>query len=113
MLCLPEKAAKIKKVPGSLGQVLDALEADQIAGAALDVLPEEPPDPQSPIHGLGEKVLLSPHMITANHGTGLGHAIPWVEDVVYAILKGEVPAHVVNEDALPKWLDRFGGKSLI
>ena len=76
-------------------------------------LPEEPPDPQSPILGLGEKVLLSPHMITANHGTGLGHAIPWVEDVVYAILKGEVPAHVVNEDALPKWLERFGGKSLI
>ncbi|MFP6736935.1 MAG: NAD(P)-dependent oxidoreductase [Rhodospirillales bacterium] len=93
--------------------LFDALEADQIAGAALDVLPEEPPDPQSPILGLGDKVLLSPHMITANHGTGLGHAIPWVEDVVYAVLKGEVPDHVVNEDALPKWLERFGGKRLI
>jgi hypothetical protein len=43
----------------------------------------------------------------------LGHAIPWVEDVVYAVLKGEVPDHVVNEDALPKWLERFGGKRLI
>ena len=93
--------------------LFDALDKDQITGAALDVLPEEPPNPQSPILGLGDKVLLSPHMVTANHGTGLGHAIPWVEDVVYAILKGEVPEHVVNEDALPKWLDRFGGKSLI
>ena len=93
--------------------LFDALDKDQIAGAALDVLPDEPPDPQSPILGLGDKVLLSPHMVTANHGTGLNHAIPWVEDVVYAILKGEVPDHVVNEDALPKWLERFGGKSLI
>ncbi|NQV57715.1 MAG: dehydrogenase [Rhodospirillales bacterium] len=90
-----------------------ALDRDQIAGAVLDVLPEEPPDPQSPILGLGDKVLLSPHMITACHGTGLLHAIPWVEDVVEKVLKGEVPDHVVNEDALPKWLERFGGKSLL
>ena len=93
--------------------LFDVLDQDRIAGAALDVLPEEPPDPQSPILGLGDKVLLSPHMITANHGTGLNHAIPWVEEVVYKVLEGKVPEHVVNEDALPKWLERFGGKSLI
>jgi phosphoglycerate dehydrogenase-like enzyme len=93
--------------------LFDALDQDRIAGAVLDVLPEEPPDPQTPILGLGDKVLLSPHMITANHGTGLIHAIPWVEEVVYAVLKGEVPEHVVNEEALPKWLERFGGRSLI
>lgn len=93
--------------------LFDALDQDRIAGAVLDVLPEEPPDPQTPILGLGDKVLLSPHMITANHGTGLIHAIPWVEEVVYAVLRGEVPEHVVNEETLPKWLERVGGKSLI
>ena len=30
-----------------------------------------------------------------------------------AALRGEVPRHVVNEEALPKWRERFGGKSLI
>lgn len=93
--------------------LFDALDQDRIAGAALDVLPEEPPDPQTPILGLGDKVLLSPHMITANHGTGLQIAVPWVERAIYAALRGEVPKHVTNEDALPKWRARFEGMSLI
>lgn len=40
--------------------VIDALDSGRLAGAALDVLPQEPPDPSDPIlrH---PKVLLSPH----------------------------------------------------
>ncbi len=93
--------------------LFDALDRDRIAGAALDVLPEEPPDPQTPLLGLGDKVLLSPHMVTNNHGTGLQKAVPWVEAAVGAALRGEVPRHVVNQEVLPKWRARFEGKSLL
>jgi len=93
--------------------LFDALDKDRLAGAALDVLPEEPPDPQTPILGLGDKVLLSPHMITQNHGTGLRMAVPWVEKAVYAVLRGEVPRHVANEEVLPKWRQRFEGQNLL
>lgn len=93
--------------------LFDALDRDRISGAALDVLPEEPPDPQTPLLGLGDKVLLSPHMISANHGTGLQVAVPWVEKAVFAALRGEVPKHVANEDVLPKWRARFEGRSLL
>ena len=93
--------------------LFDALRGDRIAGAALDVLPEEPPDPQSPLLGLGEKVILSPHMISNNHGTGLQVAVPWVERAVFAALRGEVPEHVVNPDVVPRWRERFGGNDLL
>lgn len=93
--------------------LFDVLDKDRIGGAVLDVLPEEPPDPQTHLLGLGDKILLSPHMITANHGTGLQVAVPWVEQAVYAALRGEAPKHVTNADVLPKWRERFGGKSLL
>ena len=93
--------------------LFDALEGGRIAGAALDVLPEEPPDPQTPLLGLGDKLILSPHMVSANRGTGLRMAVPWVERAVHAALRGEVPEHVVNPDALPRWRERFGGRNLL
>jgi D-3-phosphoglycerate dehydrogenase len=93
--------------------LFDALEDKTIAGAALDVLPEEPPDPQTPILSLGDNVLLSPHMISNNVGTGLQLASGWVEKAVFDLLQGEVPRHVVNEEAIGGWKQRFGGKSLL
>ena len=91
----------------------DALEADGIAAAALDVLPEEPPDRQARILTLGDKVLLCPHMISANHPGTLQPAIPWATDATLAALRSKVPEHVYNVDAVPKWLERFGGQPLI
>lgn len=93
--------------------LFDVLNQDKIGGAALDVLPEEPPEPQMALAGLGDKILLSPHMITANGGTGLMMAVPWVEAAILAALSGDVPKHVVNTDVLPKWRARFEGKSLL
>lgn len=93
--------------------LFEALDRDRIGGAAIDVLPEEPPDPQTPLLGLGDKVLLSPHMVSNNVGTGLQMAVPWVEKAVLDALRGEVPRHVANEDVIPMWRDRFSGKSLI
>ena len=93
--------------------MIDAIDKDRLGGAALDVLPEEPPDRQSAILGLGDKVLLSPHMIAFNEGTGLTKASPWVTDNILAALNGELPDHICNEEAIPKWRERFEGKSLI
>ena len=93
--------------------LFDALSEDRLAGAALDVLPEEPPKPQTPLLGLGDKVLLSPHMVSNNVGTGLQMAVPWVERAIFAALRGAVPENVVNPDAIPLWRRRFAGDSLI
>jgi len=73
----------------------------------------EPVPTQSPLLGLGEKILVSPHNISATKGGGLGPAIPWATQAALTALRGEVPRHVVNVDAIPKWRDRFQGNSLI
>lgn len=77
-----------------------ALADGTIAGAALDVFEEEPLPASSPLHGL-ENVVLSPH------------AIAWTDELVrlngsgacenvLAILRGDVPRHVVNRDVLSR-----------
>ncbi|HKJ75350.1 MAG TPA: NAD(P)-dependent oxidoreductase [Alphaproteobacteria bacterium] len=91
----------------------DALSKDRLAVAALDVLPLEPPDPQMPLMGLGDKILLSPHMVAGNKGTGLELAVPVVNQAIMAVLRGEVPKFVVNRDVIPAWRERFGDKRLI
>ena len=91
----------------------DALETDRIAAAAVDVLPEEPPGEQDRILTLGDKVLLCPHMISANHPGTLQPAIPWATDATLAALRGRVPEYVCNADAVPQWLVRFGDRPLI
>ena len=91
----------------------DALSKDRLAAAALDVLPDEPPSSDMPLLGLGDKVLLSPHMVAGNAGSGLELAVPVVNEALMAVLRGEVPKFVVNPDAIPAWKARFGGKRLI
>ena len=93
--------------------LFDARDKDVIAGAAIDVFETEPVPTQSPLLGLGEKILVSPHNISATKGGGLGPAIPWATRAARTALRGEVPRHVVNEDAIPKWRDRFQGNNLI
>ncbi len=93
--------------------LFDALDKDVIAGAAIDVFEIEPVPTQSPLLGLGDKILVSPHNISATKGGGLGPAIPWATRAALAALRGEVPRHVVNVGAIPKWRDRFGGNSVI
>ena len=90
-----------------------ALDADKIAGAAIDVFEEEPLPKQSPLSGLGNKVLLSPHVITFNRGAGLTTAIPWTTEQVIQAFKGNVPEHVYNEEVVALWIERFGGHNLL
>ena len=96
-----------------LEALCDALEANRIAAAALDVLPEEPPGEHARILSLGDRVLLCPHMISANHPGTLQPAIPWATDATLAALGGRVPEHVYNVEAVPGWLARFGEEPLI
>jgi phosphoglycerate dehydrogenase-like enzyme len=96
-----------------LDALCDALERHALGAAALDVLPEEPPARDAQLLGLGDRVLLSPHMIAANQGGTLGAAIPWAAEAVLAALRGEVPERVYNTEAVPKWRARFGGKRLL
>jgi D-3-phosphoglycerate dehydrogenase len=92
--------------------LIEALLRGQIAGAALDVFEEEPLPRDSQLRNLGDRVLLSPHMVSSNVGSGLGPGIRWATESVLHALRGEVPDNVYNKDVIPRWQSRFGGKSV-
>ena len=94
------------------GALIEALMKSQIAGAAMDVFEHEPLALDSPLRNLGDKVLLSPHMVSSNVGSGLGPGIRWATDSVLAALRGEVPDNVYNKEVIPRWQRRFGGRSV-
>ena len=91
----------------------DALQQNKIAGAALDVFEIEPLAPDSPLRHMGDKVLISPHMVSSNIGSGLKPGVAWATRSVITALKGEVPDNVYNKEVIPQWQSRFGGKSLL
>jgi phosphoglycerate dehydrogenase-like enzyme len=95
--------------------LIEALQQHQIAGAALDVFEREPLPLDSPLRGFGDNVLLSPHMITNNVGSGVGPAIGLATAAVLNALGGEVPDEgiIFNPRAILRWKERFGGKSLL
>lgn len=90
-----------------------ALERGKIAGAALDVFEDEPLPQGSALTELGHKVLLSPHMASNNAGAGLGPGIRWATESVLRALQGEVPDNVYNKEVIPRWLERFQGRSAL
>ena len=90
-----------------------ALDEDRIGGAALDVFDTEPTPKQSPILGLGDKVLLAPHTAGRTTSDTTATSVPMQTDALLTALRGQVPENVVNSDVLPNWRQRFGGKNLI
>jgi phosphoglycerate dehydrogenase-like enzyme len=92
--------------------LIEALQRRQIAGAALDVFEHEPLSADSPLRNLGDRVLLSPHMVSSNVGSGLGPGIRWATESVLRALRGEVPDNVYNTEVIPRWERRFGGTSV-
>ncbi len=92
--------------------LIEAILRGQISGAALDVFEEEPLSRDSPLRNLGDKVLLSPHMVSSNVGSGLGPGIRWATESVLHALRGEVPDNVYNREVIPRWQSRFGGTSV-
>ena len=72
----------------------EVLAAKRIAGAALDVFEQEPPDPADPIFGL-ENVILTPHSLCWTDELFAGCGRDAVQSVLDA-LEGRTPKHIVN-----------------
>lgn len=75
--------------------LLDAVRAGRIAGAALDVLPVEPPTPDYPL--LHEpRIRITPHIAWYSEEANYDVRARAAEDVV-RVLRGERPRNPVNE----------------
>jgi phosphoglycerate dehydrogenase-like enzyme len=93
--------------------VAAALLDNKIAGAALDVFETEPIAADSPFRKMDDRVLISPHMVSSNHGSGLKTGLLWGTQSVISALKGEVPNYVYNTEVIDQWKTRFAGKSIL
>ena len=90
----------------SRGPVVDqkaltrALQEGWIAGAGLDVLEKEPPDPQDPILGL-DNVVITPHYASYTEEAYVEVREKAARQVVQ-VLRGEVPTCLVNREVLQR-----------
>jgi phosphoglycerate dehydrogenase-like enzyme len=101
----------------------DALERGLIAGCALNAFEEEPLPEDSPLRRMGHKILMRPHGGTplrsnvtsteAPVGRGVGQNTQWANTDILKALRGELPVHIFNTEAVPLWLERFGGKPVL
>jgi D-3-phosphoglycerate dehydrogenase len=88
----------------SRGRVVDeealaeALREKKIAGAALDVYCQEPPDPDHPFFAL-DNVLLTPHIAGYSREASERTSISTAEDVA-RVLTGRPPQHCLNREAI-------------
>lgn len=100
------------------GKVLDekalarAIEQGRIRGAAIDAFEEEPLPSDSPLHKLGNRVILSPHSASYTEGGELRQGVAWATRSAVTALGGSIPDNVYNRDVLPRWRERFGGAAV-
>jgi D-3-phosphoglycerate dehydrogenase / 2-oxoglutarate reductase len=78
--------------------LLRALSEGWIAGAALDVLNQEPPPPEHPLLRL-DSVIVTPHAAFYSE-TAIAELQAKAAGNVAAVLRGDVPASVVNPEVL-------------
>jgi phosphoglycerate dehydrogenase-like enzyme len=83
------------------------LQERRIAGAGLDVLDREPPDPDDPILAL-DNVILTPHALCWTDQCFAGNGAADVAAVL-AVKRGEVPAGIVDRRILesPAWRNKL------
>jgi D-3-phosphoglycerate dehydrogenase len=94
------------------GELLDeeavarALDEGVIAGAALDAFVREPLPVDTPLrHVDPSRLILTPHNV-AHSEAGRRANLALALDQILALGRGEVPAHVVNPEAIPRWRSR-------
>ncbi|MGZ8453464.1 MAG: 2-hydroxyacid dehydrogenase [Candidatus Binatia bacterium] len=88
-------------------ELIQALNDQVIAGAALDVFAEEPTPMSNPLRQVDpEKLILTPHTIGTNSGSQTAGQKLAVQSIL-ALLDGKVPDTVVNPLAIPRWKERF------
>jgi D-3-phosphoglycerate dehydrogenase len=80
------------------GALAAALRAGRLGGAGIDVLAQEPPDPAEPLLGL-DNVIVTPHagFFSAESTAELQRR---AAGSVAAVLRGELPAEIVNPAVL-------------
>jgi len=79
--------------------LIEALEAGQLAGAAMDVFDPEPPSPDNPLFRL-PNVVATPHISSFTDLGRQAMSLGAVEQVLQA-LRGERPPFLVNSEAWP------------
>ena len=87
--------------------ITEALQTGRIAGAGLDVLEQEPPDPDDPLLKL-DNVILSPHALCWTDQCFAGNGAADVRAVL-DVQHGSIPRGVVNRTVLesPQWIKRL------
>ena len=118
-----ERFAKMKKTAvfvntsrgGNVDEqaLADALKNDVIAFAAIDAFKDEPLLADSPLRALGDKIMMSPHMVSSNNASGLGPGYKWATDAVLQALGGRVPNNVFNPEVIERWKERFGDRTAL
>lgn len=80
--------------------LIEALDSEQIAGAALDTTDPEPLPPENPLHNR-DNVILNPHAAwySVEAFEGLQHGAP---SEVALLLQGGMPRNIVNPEVLGK-----------
>ncbi|MGI6098042.1 MAG: C-terminal binding protein [Dethiobacteria bacterium] len=78
--------------------LIEALQSKRIAGAALDVVEQEPIDPNSPLLEM-DNVILTPHMAYYSEASQVELQIKTAENVA-AVIKGGIPKYLVNREVL-------------
>lgn len=78
----------------------EGLKSGHVAGAALDVYQQEPPEPNNPLIGL-PNVVHTPHVAASTDDAQVAVALEAAQLIVAALLKGE-HKNVVNMEALAK-----------
>ncbi len=89
--------------------ITQALREGRIAGAGLDVLEQEPPDPDDPVLGL-ENAIITPHALCWTDQIFAGNGAADVRAVL-DVMSGQVPKGIVNRDIVENagWLSRLEG----
>ena len=87
--------------------LVQALNDEIIAGAALDVFEKEPLATASPLRQVDpHRLILTPHIIGTNPGS-LEAGQRMAAASILAILDGKIPDTVMNPLAIPRWKQRF------
>ena len=116
---IDEKALRMMKkdawlINTSRGPVVDTkalykvMKEGHLAGAGLDVLPQEPPDWNDPIFTL-PNIIFTPHSAFYSEGS-LAELLEKASTRVVEALSGQVPAAVVNPEVLKQKNLRFKAK---
>ena len=82
------------------GDLADAIKAGKVAGAAMDVFPQEPPPPDDPLIGL-PRVIHTPHLAASTDEAQIAVAVEAAHLILDGLLKQDW-RNVVNREVLNK-----------